>query len=276
MALKKKGGQAFGAKKYTAAAELFTQALEACPPSPKVQAADLTAAEDVWRATLLTNRALARLKTEEAKPSVAAATWEAVLDDCRRASKLDADKWKALVKVAEAIVALKLVASADEASRVLERAQQLAPIDSGIRERCEQLRLAVAKVVYDHLEVGRRARVDSSLRTLRDLVDAAGEDEAAKRELRLTLDELQAEEQNRRGQVVPEHFFCPLSLCLFIEPVQTPAGISYEKGYIFEALARDNVDPLTRAPLKASALVPNLSLKAAVQAFVRANPWAHE
>ena len=58
--------------------------------------------------------------------------------------------------------------------------------------------------------------------------------------------------------------------------VITPSGHSYERAaiekYVREIKAED---PQTRTPLTLPQLAPNLALKAAIQAFLVENPWAH-
>ena len=49
---------------------------------------------------------------------------------------------------------------------------------------------------------------------------------------------------------------CPLTLNVFLDPVLTSAGHSYEKKAIEEFLCRANIDPLTREPLESKSLTP--------------------
>lgn len=56
--------------------------------------------------------------------------------------------------------------------------------------------------------------------------------------------------------------------------VQTKTGKSYERASIMEHLRRSPTDPLTREPLVASELRPNLSLKQACEEFLDENGWA--
>ena len=79
----------------------------------------------------------------------------------------------------------------------------------------------------------------------------------------------------REARNVPEHFCCPVSLEVMLDPVVTPTGTSFERGALEACLMRKEEDPLTRAPLTAAQLVPNLGLRAAVAAWLAENPWAH-
>lgn len=55
---------------------------------------------------------------------------------------------------------------------------------------------------------------------------------------------------------------------------QTKTGKSYERASIVEHLRRQPQDPLTREPLYASELRPNLDLKQACEEFLQENGWA--
>lgn len=55
---------------------------------------------------------------------------------------------------------------------------------------------------------------------------------------------------------------------------QTKTGKSYERSSIMEHLRRHPSDPLTREPLTATDLRPNLGLKQACDEFLEANGWA--
>ena len=58
--------------------------------------------------------------------------------------------------------------------------------------------------------------------------------------------------------------------------VVTPSGFSYERAAIERYLTTAKAeDPQSRAPLTPAALVPNLGLKAAVESFLAAHPYAH-
>ena len=79
-------------------------------------------------------------------------------------------------------------------------------------------------------------------------------------------------ERERKG--VPEHLCCPLSFDLFVEPVVTPSGHSFERDWILKHLAKSQTHPLTRERLTPAMLVPNLALTEVVRAFLADNPWA--
>lgn len=76
-------------------------------------------------------------------------------------------------------------------------------------------------------------------------------------------------------QQVPDYLCCAISLDLLDDPVITPCGLTYERKCIEEHLrSNGHFDPVSRKPLGPHQLVPNLAMKAAVEAFLAANPWA--
>lgn len=78
-----------------------------------------------------------------------------------------------------------------------------------------------------------------------------------------------------RAQQVPDYLCCAISLDLLEDPVITPCGLTYERSCIVEHLRSNGpFDPVSRKPLGLHQLVPNLGMKAAVEAFLAANPWA--
>lgn len=61
------------------------------------------------------------------------------------------------------------------------------------------------------------------------------------------------------------------------DPVVTPSGITYDRKIIEEHLQRvGHFDPVTRTPLSAEQLIPNLSMKEVIDAFIAENEWATE
>ena len=53
---------------------------------------------------------------------------------------------------------------------------------------------------------------------------------------------------------------CPITMQMFIEPVTTPGGITYERGALIEALRRDPRCPSSRTPLTIEECTPNRAL----------------
>jgi hypothetical protein len=75
--------------------------------------------------------------------------------------------------------------------------------------------------------------------------------------------------QNQVDSLIPEEFFCPVSLEMMRDPVVTTSGHSYERTAIERVLRSREEDPLTRQSCKLSDLRPNYSLKTAIDAWKR-------
>jgi hypothetical protein len=65
---------------------------------------------------------------------------------------------------------------------------------------------------------------------------------------------------------VPNHFVCPLTQEVMIDPVMTANGQTYERAYIEEWFKQNATDPLTNTTI-ATALIPNRALRNAIEEF---------
>jgi hypothetical protein len=63
-----------------------------------------------------------------------------------------------------------------------------------------------------------------------------------------------------------EHFICPISLEVMEDPVITADGSSYERASIEAWFKKTDRDPLTNEIVSSKALIPNKTLKSAIQA----------
>jgi len=68
-----------------------------------------------------------------------------------------------------------------------------------------------------------------------------------------------------------ESFICPILQTVMKNPVLTPNGVTYEREAIVGWIKRSGTDPVSRKPLKEEQLVPNRSLKDAIEAFQAKN-----
>lgn len=66
---------------------------------------------------------------------------------------------------------------------------------------------------------------------------------------------------------VPDYLTCPLTKQLFVDPVNTPSGNTYERAAIMEYIREHGKDPLSKQKLKASHLSPNNATKMLVQQY---------
>ncbi|KAA0156030.1 hypothetical protein FNF29_01448 [Cafeteria roenbergensis] len=73
----------------------------------------------------------------------------------------------------------------------------------------------------------------------------------------------------------PSWALCPITMDVFRDPVTAPSGNTFDRSAILAHLARSQTDPISREPLLASQLVPNLALRHAIDEWMRANPLAN-
>jgi hypothetical protein len=75
----------------------------------------------------------------------------------------------------------------------------------------------------------------------------------------------QAQPQQQQAQGAPAEFLCPLTRALMRDPVVAADGFTYERAAIAAWLAQHGASPLTRRPLPSRELLPNLTMRAAIQ-----------
>lgn len=90
------------------------------------------------------------------------------------------------------------------------------------------------------------------------------------------LNDLFAQVDNRRQKrEVPDYLCGRISFELMLDPVITPSGITYDRRSIIAHLRKvGHFDPLSRQPLTENQLIPNLSMKEVIHAYLEENPWA--
>jgi hypothetical protein len=71
----------------------------------------------------------------------------------------------------------------------------------------------------------------------------------------------------RRREGCSAAFICPISSEVMADPVICCDGFSYERACIEQWLAMSDRSPMTNLPLADRALVPNLNLRAAIEAW---------
>jgi len=70
----------------------------------------------------------------------------------------------------------------------------------------------------------------------------------------------------------PQEIICPLTLAVFIQPVTTPYGHTYERKAILQHLAVKYEDPQTRQPLFPSQLHPSLAIRNMAEEWLKKHP----
>ena len=67
---------------------------------------------------------------------------------------------------------------------------------------------------------------------------------------------------------VPENFICPISKCIFYNPVILSDGHTYEKMFIQEWLKENNKSPMTNKILKNQVFSPNILIRSMVREWI--------
>jgi Mg-chelatase subunit ChlD len=66
-------------------------------------------------------------------------------------------------------------------------------------------------------------------------------------------------------ELTNRNFYCPITDELMVDPVMDPDGNTYERAAIIQWLSTHNTSPITRAPLTVNQLIPNRSLRSAIE-----------
>ena len=72
--------------------------------------------------------------------------------------------------------------------------------------------------------------------------------------------------------VMPPSFICPLSQDIFVDPVLTIDGQTYSRAPIAQWLQMKLTSPMTNEPLASAQLIPNISLRNAIEEFRNRRP----
>ena len=114
------------------------------------------------------------------------------------------------------------------------------------------------------LEVQARKRIEAQEKQASDELSRKMEDLLAQQHV-LEQQELQLRVQC--NGVDTELLSCPLTLDMFVDPVTTPYGHTFERKAIVEWVQETNQCPLTRQPLSVDALTPARTMKALCDSF---------
>uniref|UniRef100_A0A915Q662 E3 ubiquitin-protein ligase CHIP n=1 Tax=Setaria digitata TaxID=48799 RepID=A0A915Q662_9BILA len=241
--------------------------------------------------TYFTNRALCYMQTMQ---------WEKAEDDCKKALDLDRKNVKAnfflgrtCVQLGHFDEALKVLTRANDLARSQklnfgdEITAQIRVAKKEIFRREEEKRFSIITDVVLKQEIELQAYLNGlidgdlarKLRKLKekketgdntevvsDEMDFESKEIALKMEAQSSKDKLnnlfaQVDEKRRRREV-PDYLCGKISFEMLRDPVITPSGITYDRADIKEHLQRvGHFDPVTRAPLTADQLIPNLAMK---------------
>mmetsp|Transcript_82087 Transcript_82087/g.220407 ORF Transcript_82087/g.220407 Transcript_82087/m.220407 type:complete len:270 (-) Transcript_82087:88-897(-) len=254
MNAREQGKLYFQKGKYSAAAEAYTEAITLEPTV----------------ASLYQNRALCYQKLNK---------WSDVLSDAEHALKLNEESGVCTVK------ALYLLGTAnlnlnrfDLAEQCFSRAmtQSSSPEYASYRSSIEKGLNSVKTQRWENEKTSLEKEENEDQGILADMIAEASNLDGIGTLQCSSVDELlkRAGEQRKRPQI-PECLCCQITFELMRDPVLTPAGQTFEREAIVCHLAQNGAwDPVTRQPMTAAQLVPNLALRQVIDDFMRRNPWA--
>ena len=273
--LKAEGNSHYGAGRYKEAIACYSRAIQHDPDN----------------AVLYTNRAMAHQRQGDAD------AYDAAIRDCERAIELDPARYKAHYTLGQV---LALVDRLSGAKRKLQIAYDLARTqDEKVALQIEVALRDVKKKHWEHEQQTMQTYHDEKLHKLASCIDSyftqavrnvQGNPYQPAAERAKQLEALEIERQALHGDTlmvfervrdimgvrgeIPDHFCCKISYEIMRDPVITPSGITYDRRSIIAHIMRSGSnDPITRAPLTAAMLYPNLALKDAIDDYIAKNPW---
>ncbi|ATY67336.1 U-box domain containing [Cordyceps militaris] len=269
--LKDQANRLFQNKNYNAAESVYSQAIM----------------EDPKNAFLYTNRAMARLKLDY---------WDTAVADCQSVLAMASATPDATMKANYYLCQAQLALGEPEAALTAGLAahaayaavnhKSLAAVTTAVLrakklqwEKRERKRVRqeqdLERDVLRLLRAEREADVAAAVDVGDELERQAVEEEAQAKEERLTAVFEKSRQLGGQGlREVPDWAIDDISFGFMVDPVMTKTGKSYERASIMEHLRRYPYDPLTREPLVASELRPNIALRQACEAFLDENGWA--
>lgn len=249
-AAKQRGNELFGKGRHAAAREAYTEAI----------------ALDATVSTFYSNRALC---------AKALGDWAAVEVDAQKALETERNNTKGGYLLGLCLCRRREWA---EGVAALGRCREMARREQKPQSFQQEVLFALRQARKDEWHDGAPAH-DAALDASAELAEGllasceGGEESAAAAEKLRALCEA-AKRASRAAWPIPDHLCCRISMELFVDPVCTPHGHSFERSCIERHLGTSATDPLTRRHLTKAMLVPNLALKDAADAFLEENPWA--
>ncbi|XXG99474.1 hypothetical protein Hte_005813 [Hypoxylon texense] len=263
--LKEEGNQYFQKGEFVAAESLYSKAIIADDKNP----------------SLFTNRAMARLRL---------GLNDSAILDCLASLQLNPNHLKGYFLLSQGQFALGLYKEALQNALTAHRIcaetndKSLAVVTANV--------LRYKKAHWEELEkirsretgeLEREMMAIMSLQRTKELVacssvaehDSVREEWDKKMELMHSTFE-KARSPADKTRKVPDWAIDEISFAVMIDPVMTKSGKSYERASIMEHLSRYPNDPITREPLSAADLRPNLQLKEACAEFLEQNGWASD
>ncbi|CAO3639312.1 unnamed protein product [Cunninghamella blakesleeana] len=237
--------------------------------------------KDSTQPVYYTNRAVCHSKLHK---------YDQVINDSRKAIDLDDMAVKAYYFLGKALIEKK---QHTEALTKLKIAYQLGSHQKVkyINDILQALLLA-RKRKWDDDEVVRLEKESELLRYVKKLVakdydqklnDIGNNDPEIVEEIKYNMDEklsavqmvFEHSKENLTRREIPDAYLDKISFNVMHDPVFTPDGITYERQSLLDHFARNgHFDPITRKPCTEHQLVANLSLREAIEDFLKENGWA--
>ncbi|KAH6589472.1 hypothetical protein BASA50_007164 [Batrachochytrium salamandrivorans] len=242
---KRKGNEYFMQKQFDYAIREYTVAIIQNPE------------ESVY----FTNRALCLLRTEQ---------YHKAVEDCRRAISLNTDSVIVLQKAYDLAIQHDSPLAEDIAKMYRSAKKLKWEVNETNRQKTESR-------LYTYLEgliEDERSRALAALES-----DNVHQKETINYEHDERLAQLQsllesAKDPGMRREV-PEYYCGKLTFEMMTDPMVTPSGITYDRTEILKHLRKVGpFDPISREPLNASQLIPNLSMREAIDDYLDKNGWA--
>ncbi|KAF1802439.1 Stub1 protein [Mucor lusitanicus] len=228
-----------------------------------------------------TNRALCYSKLEQ---------YDNVITDCRKAIEIDPTLVKAYYLIGQALTEKK---QHTEALKKLKTGYELA-IQQKVKYVNDILQalLIARKRKWEDDEAIRLEKENELLRYVKGLIEqdraqqlaaVDSNDEEAIDTINYNIDERLSKVQhvfvqskdNASRREIPDAYLDKISFNIMHDPVFTPDGITYERQSLLDHFKRNGYfDPISRRPCTEKQLVPNLSLREAIEDFLKDNGWA--
>ncbi|CAO3655675.1 unnamed protein product [Mucor hiemalis] len=215
--------------------------------------------------------------------------YDQVVTDCRRAIELNPSMVKAYYLIGQALIEKK---QHTEALNKLKTGYELA-IQQKVKYVNDIIQaLLVARKRWEDDEAIRLEKEFELLRYVKGLIEKERvellkavdpTDEEAIDTINYHIDERLSHVQvvfvqskdNSTRRVIPDAYLDKISFNIMHDPVFTPDGITYERQSLLDHFAKNgNFDPITRRSCTEKQLVPNLSLREAIEDFLKENGWA--
>ncbi|KAI8971874.1 hypothetical protein BDF20DRAFT_703632 [Mycotypha africana] len=228
-----------------------------------------------------TNRALCYSKLEKYDP---------VISDCRKAIDIDPTMVKAYYLLGQALTEKK---QHTEALNKLKTGYELAIQKkvSYVNDILQAL-LVARKKKWDDDEAVRLEKESELLRYVKGLVEKERKellekvdpnDEEEIETINYNIDERLSKIQtvfvqskdNAFRREIPDAYLDKISFNIMHDPVFTPDGITYERQSLLDHFKRNGYfDPISRNPCRETDLIPDRSLRDAIEDFLKDNGWA--